>query len=169
VGDERLRELERRWRASGSTDDEAAWLVERVRLGRLREERLLLAAELEHRAATLACQELATRVVVPPADGPGGFEEEAWLLVLARHGPEALLELLNAFRASAPRQASIDALVRRAPDVSAEEVAQELAAALWLTTTAGEASSDGGAAAWDDAWARISAAIRTRLTAWALR
>ena len=42
--DERLRELERCWRESGSVEDEAAWLRERVRVGELSEARLRLAA-----------------------------------------------------------------------------------------------------------------------------
>lgn len=40
--DSHLRELERRFRASGSVEDEAAWLRERVRVGELPEERLRL-------------------------------------------------------------------------------------------------------------------------------
>ena len=44
MSDARLRELERRWRESGSTEDEAAYLRERVRVGDLTQERLELAA-----------------------------------------------------------------------------------------------------------------------------
>ena len=42
--DEKLRGLERRWKQSGSPDDEAAYLLERVRVGDLTHERLELAA-----------------------------------------------------------------------------------------------------------------------------
>lgn len=49
--DERLRDLERRWRASGAIDDEAAWLGERLRTGDLAPERARLAAWLGHPAA----------------------------------------------------------------------------------------------------------------------
>lgn len=49
--DERLRELERRWKETGSVEDEAAWLVERVRAGDLTQERLGLAAHCGHPAA----------------------------------------------------------------------------------------------------------------------
>jgi hypothetical protein len=42
VSDETLRELERRWRRSGSLEDETLWLQERVRAGELAEERLRL-------------------------------------------------------------------------------------------------------------------------------
>ncbi len=38
--DARLRELERTWQASGSVEDEAAWLLERVRTGTLTNEQL---------------------------------------------------------------------------------------------------------------------------------
>lgn len=46
MADEPLRELERRWRETASPDDEATFLRESVRSGRLDERRLLLAAYL---------------------------------------------------------------------------------------------------------------------------
>lgn len=49
--DSRLRELERRWRETGSAEDEAAWLSERLRVGVLSREHLVLAAKLGHLAA----------------------------------------------------------------------------------------------------------------------
>jgi hypothetical protein len=52
--DERLRELERRWKESGSVEDEAAYLLERVRVGDLDQERLQLAAYCGHSAAAHA-------------------------------------------------------------------------------------------------------------------
>ena len=54
MSDERLRELERRWKETGSVEDEAAWLSERVRAGELTEERLRLAAALGQPAAVAA-------------------------------------------------------------------------------------------------------------------
>ncbi len=44
MSDSKLRELERRWRETGSVEDEAAYLRERVRVGDLTEERLEVAA-----------------------------------------------------------------------------------------------------------------------------
>lgn len=44
MGDERLREQERRWRESRSVEDEAAYLVERVRVGAVSRTRLVAAA-----------------------------------------------------------------------------------------------------------------------------
>ena len=64
VSDQRLRELEAAWRASGSVEDEAEYLFERVRLGELSEERLELAALLGHEAA----RRLTTKPI-KPADG----------------------------------------------------------------------------------------------------
>ena len=46
MSDARLRELERRWKETNSPDDEAAYLLERVRVGDLTRERLELAAYL---------------------------------------------------------------------------------------------------------------------------
>lgn len=51
MSDERLRELERRWKESETVEDEAAWLKERVRVGDLEWSRLELAACLGHEAA----------------------------------------------------------------------------------------------------------------------
>jgi hypothetical protein len=55
MAETRLRQLERRFRATGSVEDEAAYLQERVRVGDLGERSLELAAYLEHPAARLAC------------------------------------------------------------------------------------------------------------------
>lgn len=52
--DARLRELERRWRESGTDADEAAYLRERARAGALPPERLAAAAACGHAAACLA-------------------------------------------------------------------------------------------------------------------
>lgn len=52
--DAEVRELERRFRASGALDDEAAWLLARVRAGSLAEQRLHLASYLRDHAAVLA-------------------------------------------------------------------------------------------------------------------
>ena len=55
VSDQRLRELERKWRETGSVEDEAAYLRERVRVGDLTQERLELAAYCGHGGAKRAC------------------------------------------------------------------------------------------------------------------
>jgi hypothetical protein len=54
MSDTRLRELERRWKETGSPDDEAAYLKERVRVGDLTQERLELAAYCGHEGARRA-------------------------------------------------------------------------------------------------------------------
>ena len=51
VSDADLRELERRWRETGCVEDEAAWLVERVRVGELEQRDLDLARCLGHAPA----------------------------------------------------------------------------------------------------------------------
>ncbi|MBX3468469.1 MAG: hypothetical protein KF878_16475 [Planctomycetes bacterium] len=61
--DASLRELERRWRESGSLDDEVAWLAARRRSGELGRAHLELAAACGHRAAGLAC---GTQAASPP-------------------------------------------------------------------------------------------------------
>jgi len=109
MSDERLRELERRWRESGAVADEAAWLAERVRVGEPSRERVELAAYLEHPAArviegdaltAVAVAELQAEVVslrprVPP-DDPGSFAEpfKEWAVSLLAWGPEACVRAL---------------------------------------------------------------------------
>lgn len=56
MSDERLRQLERRWRETSAVEDEAAYLLERVRAGTLTQEQLELAAYCGHRAARSLCQ-----------------------------------------------------------------------------------------------------------------
>lgn len=61
MSDQKLRDLERRWHETGSPDDEAAYLVERVRVGDLTQDLLELAAYCGHEGANRACP-LATRL-----------------------------------------------------------------------------------------------------------
>ncbi|MCW8138814.1 MAG: hypothetical protein KIT58_07910 [Planctomycetota bacterium] len=69
--DQRLRQLERRWRETGAVDDEAAFLMERVRVGDLTSERLELAAFCGHEGARRA----APQVSNPPQDPERLLEE----------------------------------------------------------------------------------------------
>ncbi|MCO5168778.1 MAG: hypothetical protein M9894_20760 [Planctomycetes bacterium] len=62
--DEQLRRGERRWRASGSPEDEARHLRDRLRAGRVDLVRLALAAECGHAPARVAL----ARAPRPPAD-----------------------------------------------------------------------------------------------------
>jgi hypothetical protein len=70
VSDERLRELERRWKETGSVEDEAAWLRERVRAGELAQYRVDLACFCEHAGALLAAGRARSvfRPPYPPTD-----------------------------------------------------------------------------------------------------
>jgi len=81
MSDAKLRELERRWKETGSVEDEAAFLLERVRAGELSQERLELAARLGAQAANTALGRTATKFVV---DGlPVTSAEEALRMALA--------------------------------------------------------------------------------------
>lgn len=62
MSDAKLRELERLWRGTGAVDAEAAYLLERVRIGDLKRERLVLAAYCGHLAARLAVGDAAPAV-----------------------------------------------------------------------------------------------------------
>lgn len=54
MADDRIRSLERRFKQSGSLDDEAAWLAARNRAGEISDDQLELAADLAHDPARLA-------------------------------------------------------------------------------------------------------------------
>lgn len=57
VADERLRELERRWRASGTREDEVAYLRACLRSGRLVPEQVELCRDLGHYPARVALED----------------------------------------------------------------------------------------------------------------
>lgn len=91
MADARLRDLERRWRASGSAQDEAAWLAARVQAGDLPAERLSLAALLGHEAALLAGG-------TPLPDPFAGRDQAAWSFVdlfVQTRDPAALVFLVR--------------------------------------------------------------------------
>jgi hypothetical protein len=89
VSDEKLRELERLWKESGAVEDEAAYLLERVRVGDLTQERLELAAYCGQRGARAALHS-------GPQDWPDQTTEE-WLRSLERFGASALVMASVAF------------------------------------------------------------------------
>jgi hypothetical protein len=67
MGDDRLRELERLWRASGQDHDEAVWLGERRRAGALGDDALRAAAAIGHPASRVV---LGLDGPAPLPDGP---------------------------------------------------------------------------------------------------
>jgi hypothetical protein len=73
MSDTRLRDLERRWMETGSVQDEAVFLLERVRVGDLTRVRLELAAYCGHEAASraLGLQHLPTDVPAAIASSVG--------------------------------------------------------------------------------------------------
>lgn len=80
MSDERLRALERRWRETGSVEDEASLLLHRVRTGELTEERLALAACCGQAGARMAMHGAGSSAVVPGDRGE-------LLALLERGGP----------------------------------------------------------------------------------
>lgn len=89
-----LRELERAWRASGQPDDEARYIAEALRAGRLVRERVELAAYLRHAPARAAL-----------GDGAPAGEHvpwSAWVAAVDDDGRRALVRaLVGAVRAAA--------------------------------------------------------------------
>src|SRR5688572_8511386 len=61
MADDRLRDLKRQYRLTGAVADEAAYLLERVRVGDLSQERLELAAVCGYPAALHALPRLESR------------------------------------------------------------------------------------------------------------
>ncbi|MEZ6187859.1 MAG: hypothetical protein R3F62_22970 [Planctomycetota bacterium] len=80
MSDERLRELERRWRETGAVQDEAGLLLERVRVGELEQRRVEFAAFFGHHAAELA---VGRSDFAAPPDPLDRFAFQDWLRVLA--------------------------------------------------------------------------------------
>lgn len=94
MSDDRLRELERVWRASGSDQDEAAWLLAKVRAGRLTMRQLIGASLLDHTAAKLALEGLGK------GDEPPGVMHDVQPFTLQRDR-DVRYERLPAARAMA--------------------------------------------------------------------
>jgi hypothetical protein len=90
VTDVRVRELERRFKATGTVDDEAAWLMERVRVGELAHDRVALAARLGHEAS----QACARDPLQFPPDPEAPPAPEGWLrrLIKRWRGPAPVSE-----------------------------------------------------------------------------
>ena len=97
--DGRLRSRERRFLETASLQDEAAWLLERVRVGVLAQERLKLAASLGHRGSQLAT---AQRVF------PDAVEELR--RIEAAHEPVASAVAAQDFEAAARLRDQADSL-----------------------------------------------------------
>ena len=93
--DARLRELERKWHESGSAEDEAAWLRERVRVGDSSEGRLRLAAYWGHPPALEALQLSPNALSQPVAAVVSDLdleERRRFLIALARLLPSRVEE-----------------------------------------------------------------------------
>ncbi len=110
MSDGRLRELERRWKESGSVDDGAAWLRARLRAGTIDRDRLLLAAYMGSPIAISAAPDKTPASVVLPktlrqwsqtiALEFGGWRVAAWILSAALQ--EVMSAWTGALRAERP-------------------------------------------------------------------
>ena len=108
MSDARLRELERRWRESGSVEDEAAYLRERVRVGDLRQDRLELAAYCGHEAAARISGAMGPKDLVDWVRGLRAFGRETW--VSSIHA--SLMARVSSWNDSPGRRALIDRLTQ---------------------------------------------------------
>lgn len=90
MSDAKLRELERRWRESGAADDEAAYLLERVRVGELPRDRLDLAAHCGYTAAQMASGYARPSAAIDDAESSERSIYE-WTQGLVQFGKAALV------------------------------------------------------------------------------
>lgn len=93
MSDDRLREIERRWKETGAVEDEAAWLLERLRVGAITGIDLELAAILGHHASARALADrpmsAQARLLIERATGAdwrtrSAARSHAWQLTLER-------------------------------------------------------------------------------------
>jgi hypothetical protein len=165
VSDGELRDLERRWRASGAVEDEARWHVARVRAGALEPERLALAAWTGWPAAVLAAQ-----------DGSQAGSASGWVLRLfGREAPDPQAPLtgfvgLSQWLKAGLRRAPVEAQRRAALAEVARivELLANLASAVTAPASAGSTAAP--AMAQSAALARLRGRARTvvlpRFHAW---
>jgi hypothetical protein len=149
VGDARLRELLRRWQASGSSDDEAALLLARLRQRVVSREALLLCAELGHEGARRAAQLAPPELGLVDANTRARLPDKRKLMgALRDHSPEAAVRFgvavsrnrLPAWPAGPVLLETIQAAERWAACPCAEHggVALALGAAVWERLASGE-------------------------------
>lgn len=112
MSDDRLRELERRWRETGALGDRAAYLQERARCGDLEPERLRLAAFLG--------AEVGGAEPEPPPVAED-LDLAAWIGALAAYGVVTLRRAAIAAADHSARQASSSGMPMRAV-LAAEEL-----------------------------------------------
>ena len=111
MSDTKLRELERRWKETGSLDDEAAYLRERVRAGGLSSECLELAAFCGHGAACRALSSAVPDVSGDLVEWAGGLQR--WGQVAATVAAlSAAKQVLPGIRKRDERRRANVALVR---------------------------------------------------------
>lgn len=97
MSDQRLREFERHWRDTGSLQDEAAYLRERLRVGDLSQDQVELAAYCGHEAARrLSLADWTERTV---SNGDQRVEDLQslidWLKGLGRWGPRVCAQVAH--------------------------------------------------------------------------
>ena len=95
MSDEKLRAAERRWKESGAAEDEAAFLLERVRVGDLTQERLELAAYCGHEGAALAAPGIGESDPAQWAEGLVGFGTPVCVRVLLALAVEREVEMTD--------------------------------------------------------------------------
>lgn len=95
MSDKKLRELERIWKRTGTSRDEAAYLQERVRAGELPTEKLALAAHLGHLPACTVLETLppqstvAENLALKGTFSPEDLSLINWVLALRSWDPAA--------------------------------------------------------------------------------
>lgn len=135
--DERLRQLERCWKESGGVDEEATYLLERVRTGRLALADLRLAGYCGHAAAQLA---LGERLAAIPPDPRPGAQIRHWadglerwgLNVCVRGALAAIQPTIGEWAAAGLWRAFEDGPLARAPWVRSMAHRAFLTAIRWL-------------------------------------
>jgi len=188
VSDERLRELEQRFRQSGELEDEAAWLVERIRVGGLSRAQLNLAASLGYPAARVALGRPAEHDLGRALEAMRGAERQLRARValalarflqdrLQRPEWEAPLDRVGEWLADPSPRTARACAAEDPHEWSAAPGGIAVADALWCVTEPGDRDDPWPAyhyEAWEEACevsgnpAAAAAALRTTLRPWVL-
>lgn len=188
MSDERLRTLEQRFRESGQVEDEAAWLVERIRVGGLSRAQLNLAASLGYPAARAALDRSPEHDLGRALEAMRGAERQLRArvaLALARFLQERLqrpewdapLDRVSEWLANPSRQAARACREADPVEWSEEPGGIAVADALWCVTEPSDREDPYPPyhyEAWEEACevsgnpAAAAAALRTTLRPWVL-
>jgi hypothetical protein len=164
MSDTKLRDLERRWKETGTEDDEAAYLLERLRVGDLTRERLELAVCLGYQPAIRALNVTPAHPLRVSRDAHWGHAFRDWPDAASRIGAALASAAAASVSALPPDTVAAVASVSIAIDEWVLAPTDDHARATRLRVSCPAPHEDEGELVWQQRHAAKAAANLTSLT-----